>query len=79
MLIQRAFANKLKAFILKVNKTKQEDIDKAIDAFCKEQEEDVYEAIRSLTITIPPGSIIVATSTGPATNPAPIILNGVVS
>ena len=77
-LIAQAFAGKLKAFILQINTVEQDDKDAAITAFCNELETDVYNAIKSITITIAPETIVVegVNSGGPivATNISPIIL-----
>ncbi len=73
-LIPGAISNKLKTFILELNAEEQKDKNVAIDRFCQEIESDIYKAIRSTTIVFPPGSIIVLTGTGPATNPQPIII-----
>lgn len=73
------FSNKMKTFVKKVNKMKQEDADKAIDNFCEQHEKDIYAAIKSITITIPPGAIKVMGSSSAQTNAAPIVLNNVVS
>lgn len=78
MLKKDRLAGKLRAFITKVNKMKQTDRAKAIDAFCKEHEEDVYDAIRSITITIPAGSIVVTGTALTQANANPIVLNNVV-
>jgi hypothetical protein len=69
----------MKAFILDVNKMKQEDADKAIDTYCKKLEEVIYNAIRSLTITIPSSAIQVAGSSTNQTNVNKIVLKNVVS
>lgn len=68
----------MKAFIKSVNKMKQTDADKAIDIYCAHHETEIYDAIRSITITIPPGSIIVSGSPSTQTNLIPIILTGVI-
>ena len=57
----------------------QTDPDKSLDELAEQLEKVVYDAIKSVTITIPSGQIIVATSTGPAANVQPIILQKSVS
>lgn len=78
-LVARKLSGKMKDFMKRVNKMKQQDAAKAIDAFCDEHESDIYVAIRSITITIPTGLINVAGSSSAQTNVAPIVLNNVVS
>lgn len=77
-LIANAFAGKLKSFILTLNEIEQTDKDVAITRFCTELESDVYTAIKSLTIVIPTGLIVVqgANGGGPvvATNIQPITI-----
>lgn len=77
-LVAKQLSNELKVFITQVNKMKQTDKDKAIDAYCNKLESAIYTAIKSLTITIPPGMIIVAGSPTTQTNPAPIVLTGII-
>jgi hypothetical protein len=72
-------ANEMKSFITGVNKMKQEDADKAIEQFCSSIEKTVFEAIKSITISILPGFIQVVTPSGPGSNPAPIVLNNMIS
>lgn len=79
MLTPGTFAKALKAFVLKANKTVQGDPDKAIDAFCQNQEKAVDARIKSITITIPTGMITVMTPQGPGSNVAPIVLIGVIT
>lgn len=79
MLKPGTYAAELKQFILQVNQMSQEDAEKAIEAHCRKQEELIYNAIKSLTITIPPSAIMVAGSAAAQTNPAPIVLTGVIS
>lgn len=78
-LIPGQLANEMKSFISAANKMKQEDADKAIQSFCNSIEKAVFEAIKSITITILPGFIQVVTPSGPGNNPASIVLKNVVS
>lgn len=79
MLIKKKLSDALKEFILTLNDVEQEDRDEAIQSFCDTQELVVYDAIRSLTITIPPGTINIVTNTGSGTNVGPIVLSNVIS
>ncbi len=79
MLVPGVLAKEMKAFVTKANGMTQEDADKAIEAYCSALEKAVYNAIRNLTLTIPSGMVIVATPTGPAANPAPIVLTKMIS
>ena len=79
MLIKGAIKKILIDFMNSVKDIEQTDIDKSIEAEAENSEEAMYQAIRSLTITIPPGSIVVETTTGPALNLSPIILNDVIT
>lgn len=74
-----SLANEMKSFIKQVNKMKQEDANKAIDTYCTKLEKVVYDAIKSITITIPPGAIQVQGSPSAQTNIATIVINEVVS
>jgi hypothetical protein len=78
-LIPGELAKEMKGFISQVNKMKQTDADKAIEAFCNQIETSIYKAIQGITITILPGFIQVVTPAGPGSNAAPIVLNRVVS
>lgn len=51
------------------------DPDAAIDLVAQQLADRIVEEIQKLTLTIPSGLVIVATGTGPASNPAPIIIN----
>ncbi|SEW37460.1 hypothetical protein [Chitinophaga arvensicola] len=77
-LIAQQLAENMKAHLLKANEHKQEDVSVAIDMHCRQLEQEVYAAIRSITITIPPGAIMVQTAMGPAANIAPIVLTSTV-
>lgn len=72
-------AGKMKAFILKANQMTQDDAAKATEDFCNEYEKDIYEAIRSITITIPSSYIKVVGSAAAQTNVSPIVLKNAVS
>lgn len=76
MLRKGQLAQKLNSFITNVNKLSQDDASKAITTFCNEFENDIYEAIRSITITIQPSEIKVIGSPTTQTNLAPIVLIG---
>ncbi|WP_291911012.1 hypothetical protein [Chitinophaga sp. CB10] len=71
-------SDSLKARMLEANNKKQEDANAAVTAYCEHLEAEVYNALRSITITIPPGAIIVQTAMGPAANVTPIVLNSIV-
>ncbi|NIG54744.1 hypothetical protein [Chitinophaga sp. Cy-1792] len=77
-LIPKKFSESLKAQIQSANNQKQEDASAAITAHCEYLESAVYNAMRSITITIPPGAIIVQTAMGPAANVTPIVLESTV-
>jgi len=72
-------AKDMKTFIKGVNKMKQEDAEKAITAYCNKMETSIYQAIKSITITIPVGFIKVAGSQSAQVNPAPIVLNNFIT
>lgn len=80
MLTKGLIANSLADFIKNQNKQKVENSDVAIDNYCKELEERVFEAIKSssITITIPAGIINVTGFAGTVpvvcVNPSPITL-----
>lgn len=75
MLISGQITKDLYTFMKSQNNNVITDTDKAFKDFSDEIEKVVFEAIKSATITIPPGSIIVQTSTGPGTNLQPIVLS----
>ncbi|MBS0031610.1 hypothetical protein ACTJJ0_30820 [Chitinophaga sp. 22321] len=77
-LIPNKLFNSMKAHLLKTNEKKQEDVTVSIEAHCKQLEQDVYNAIKSITIVIPAGAIIVQTSQGPAANVSQIVLESTV-
>lgn len=85
MLITNKLSSELYNFIKTSNNNKvpEEKIEESIRNFCNEQEKIIYDAIKSATITIPPGSLIVvgANGGGPVscTNAQPIILNLIIS
>jgi len=82
-LVAQQLATTMKAFIVQVNAKEQTDVDAAIMAFCNELENVIYAAIKSQTITIPPGAIIAtgANGGGPivCTNANPVIINGTIT
>ena len=53
----------------------EEDLDQAITKFSDELASIIADAIKSATITAPPGSIIVVGGPTTQSNPAPIIFN----
>ena len=59
------------------NEMEIKDQDTAIDNYCQNFEEIIYTAIKSITLTIPPGKIIVSGSATNQTNIKPIILNNI--
>ncbi|SHL14887.1 hypothetical protein SAMN05444266_102214 [Chitinophaga jiangningensis] len=77
-LIPKKFSESLKAKMQQTNNQKQDSPSAAINAYCEQLESDVYNAVRSITITIPPGAIIVQTAMGPAANVTPIVLESTV-
>lgn len=78
MLVEGQLASSLKTFIENLNTTTQEDKDAVITLFCNEIETLIYAAIKSVTIIIQPGTIIVegANTGGPviANNQLPLTL-----
>ena len=78
-LIAGNLSQNMQSFIKQVNTMKQEDADKAIQAYCDQLETSVYKAIKSLRITIPTGFIQVQGTPSAQTNIAPIVLNDVIS
>jgi hypothetical protein len=79
MLVSGKLSKEMKAFIKMANKMTQKDANKAIDEFCNNHEKNIYDAIKSIKITIPPGLIIVSGSPATQTNAAPIVLTNVIS
>lgn len=77
-LVPGQLATSMKSFIQAANQMKQEDANVAIEKYCQHLERIVYDAIRSITITIPPGSIV--TVGGPTTqaNANPVIIQGTI-
>lgn len=78
MLREGLLAKKMKSFIKNANSMSQTDSEKAIDNFCTEFENDIYNAIRSITITIPAGTINVVGSPSAQANVTPIVLTAVI-
>lgn len=78
-LVPGQLATSMKGFVQAANKMKQEDANAAIEKYCQQLETVIYNAIRSMTITIPPGSIV--TVGGPTTqaNVNPVIIQGTIS
>lgn len=79
MLIENGLKDELKKFINESQKLPVEDQSAAIDKYCSNFERVVYEAIKSITITIPPGFIRVEGSPSFQTNIDEIILKGVIT
>lgn len=78
-LMKGILAKRLIDFANKIKDIEQTDIDAIIKSEAENEEDAIYEAIRSLTITIPSGSIIVVTPQGSGSNIQPIILNNVIT
>lgn len=78
-LVKSTLSVNLQNFIEENGAKVQEDSDEAIKKYCEKLEDLIYISIKSLTITIPPGTItLVGTSpTGPVTvtNTQPIVLS----
>jgi hypothetical protein len=79
MLLVGELSGQMQSFMLQVNKMTQEDAEKAIEAYCNQLEKSIYSTIKHITITIPPGAIVVAGSPSTQANPIPIVLNGVIT
>jgi len=62
-------------FIKRANSSEVEDPDKAIRDFANALEDIIIDAISQMDVVAQAGTIVVATSTGPALNPTPIILS----
>jgi hypothetical protein len=77
-LVSNVLSTKIQIFIKSLNAVEQKDADKAIKKFADELEKDIYSAIKSADIIIPPGLIQVMTPAGPGSNAAPIILQNVI-
>lgn len=75
---ENLLCDSMKAHMLQANDTRQDNASVAITAHCQQLESDVYAAIKSLTIVIPPGAIIVQTAQGPAANVSQIVLESTV-
>lgn len=69
----------IKTFISSLNSSKQENKEVCIQTFCDQMEKCVYDAIKSITVTILTGGVIVVGSSTTQTNAAPIVLTDVVS
>lgn len=78
MLVKGALAKRLIDFANKIKNVEQTDIDAVIKAEAQNEESAIYEAIKSITITIPSGAITVMTPQGPGSNIQPIVLNNVI-
>ena len=77
MLKKGDFAARLKEFIQTANSVPQEDLNKSIELYCANEEENVYAAIKSADIVIPPGGLTLTMSpSGLVTNASEIILKG---
>lgn len=71
-LVPGQIANQLFAFMQEQNSSKIEDPVAAQHEFCRKMEEMIYQAILNATYQVLPGTAIIATTTGPASNAAPI-------
>lgn len=78
-LIAEQLANDIKNFIKQSNTEPVKDIDVAIDTYCSNMETAIYNAIKTITITIPTGAIQVQGTSVAQANIVPIILTGTVS
>ena len=54
------------------------DIDKSLKSSCDFLEKLVYEAISSIVITLPPGTVVVVGSPTTQTNATPIVIQGTI-
>ena len=72
-------SNDLKSLILALNKAKQADESIVIKDFCDKIEAVVFSAIKTATLTIRPGFIIVAGLPTTQSNIAPIVLNNIIT
>jgi hypothetical protein len=75
MLTKGIIATPLEKFILRLNEVEQRDKEKVIKEFCFELETIILDAMRNITITLPPGTIQVQGSAAAQTNIVPIIIN----
>jgi hypothetical protein len=74
MLIKGVISSSLISFLQGIKTVPQSDADAAIQQYAEELESLIYQAIKNADIIIPQGAVVIATSTGPAINPAPIVL-----
>lgn len=75
MLSPGVFAQKLLSIIHKSNNKPVSNVEQAIQDYCINQENLIYETIKNIQITIPPGLVIVAGPAGAMTNPEPIVIS----
>lgn len=64
------------AFSKEVNASPSKDQDDNIAKYAQKIEDAIYDSIKDITITIPPGMVITTCSVGGGSNPAPIVLQG---
>lgn len=79
MLVKGQIANEIIQRLEQISKIEQTDYEKAIRDHAAHVEQYVFEAIKSLTITIPSGALQIQTESGPGFNVQPIILNLTIS
>ena len=79
MLSKGLISTPLEKFIKKANKSKQLNSAASIKEFSNELEDIIFNAIKKATITLPPGTVIVAGSATTQTNAQPIVANGSIS
>lgn len=74
MLTKGEISKKVFDFIKSNNQNANEDPEKAMSDFANMIEEAIYKAINNADIIVKPGIIVVATSTGPASNITPLTI-----
>lgn len=79
MLTEGLISTPVEKFIKKMNKTKQLNPNTSVKEFSKELEKIIFNAIKQATITLPPGTVIVAGSATTQTNAQPITASKVLS
>ncbi len=77
MLKKGELAKNIRDFLDGVKEKEQYERDDAIERYCKNMEDVIYEAIKNLEIHIPPGTITVVGSASAQKNVVEIVLKGI--
>lgn len=77
MLLKDKLRKDLREFIISANNVEQDNVEEAIDRYAAKMEQVIYDAIKSLTVTIPAGAIQVQGTATNQTNTTEIVLNNI--